>query len=194
MQVVPAILTNDPQELDKLLRGVRGSKKFERVQIDFIDGEFANNKTLTPLRLQGRLRWGLEFDAHLMVTERNINRYVLEAREVGFDRIIVQMESVSRPEDFMALALDVHSPIEAIKPYLPKLGYVIVMSVEPGFGGQEFVDKAITHVRELGEIREIGGYKYKICVDGGVDQEHLEILEKMGVDEVAVGAKRVLSW
>ena len=194
MKIIPAILTDDPQELDRLLREIRDSKKFERVQIDFIDGEFAANRTFKPSECDLVPYLPLKFDAHLMIVEDNITEWSKLAEKMGFDRIIAQMESISHPEDFTALALDVHSPVAAIKPYLPKLEYVVVMSVEPGFGGQKFVNMAITHVRELREIREIGEHKYKICVDGGVDKEHLEILEKIGVDEVAVGAKRVLSW
>lgn len=188
MEIVPAILTEDPLESDKLLREIRDSKKFGRVQIDFIDGEFAANRTFKPSECDLIPFLPLKFDAHLMIVEKNIIEWSKLAEKMGFDRIIAQMESISHPEDFTALALDVHSPVEAIKPYLPKLNYVVVMSVEPGFGGQEFVDKALVHVKEL---KPCG---VRICVDGGVDKEHLEILEKMGVDEVAVGAKRVLSW
>lgn len=99
------------------------------------------------------------------------------------------MESVSRPEDFDCLALDVHSPVEAIEPYLSRLKLVNLMAIEPGFGGQEMdpgiLDK-VSFLRSLGD--------FKICVDGGVEQEHLPALRKLGVDEVAVGARRVLEW
>ena len=186
MQIVPAILTKNKKELDGWLRQIKDAHKFERVQIDFIDGKFANNKSVTPLRV--KLRWGLKFDAHLMVVEENVKQWADEARLAGFDRIIAQMESISHPEDFEALALDVHSPVEAIKPYLAKVKYVVVMSVEPGYGGQEFVDKAMEHVKELKK------YKVRICVDGGVEKKHLEMLENLGVDEVAVGMPRVLEW
>jgi pentose-5-phosphate-3-epimerase len=77
---------------------------------------------------------------------------------------------------------------------LSKLKYVLVMSVEPGFGGQEFVEAAMEDVQELVRLRNERGYNYKIGVDGGVEKEHLEMLEKAGVDEVAVGARRVVSW
>lgn len=188
MNIIPAILTNDPQELDQFLRQIKNVSRFERVQVDFIDGEFADNKTFKPMEVDIVPYLPLKFDAHLMVTENNIIEWSTMAEKFGFDRIIAQMESISHPEDFSALALDIHSPVAALKPYLPKLDYVVVMSVEPGFGGQEFVEKALEHVREIKK------YGVKICVDGGVDQEHLPVLEKMGVDEVAVGVKRVLSW
>ncbi|TSC87908.1 MAG: hypothetical protein G01um101416_223 [Microgenomates group bacterium Gr01-1014_16] len=195
MEIIPAILTNDPVEFGELMRRIGESKKFGRVQIDFIDGEYAANESVKVSECKSVKRYPeLKFDAHLMVTERNINKYVQEAKNVGFDRIIAQMESISRPEDFSALALDIHSPVEAIKPYLPKLKYVVVMSVEPGFGGQEFNKTTLDKIRQIGQIGRINGYKFKICVDGGVQKEHLKILEEAGADEVAVGARRVLEW
>ena len=194
MQIIPAILMSDVQELDSLLRKIRDSKKFERVQIDFVDGEFAANKTFKPMVVDVIPFMPLKFDAHLMVTENNITEWSLMAKKLGFDRIIAQMESISHPEEFLGLAFDVHSPVEALKKYLSKLEVVIVMSVEPGLGGQGFVDAAVKHVSDLSNLRSLGNLKFKICVDGGVEPKHLPILEKLGVDEVAVGAKRVLEW
>ena len=181
MQIIPAILTNDIEEFNNLL--ARISHKFDRVQIDFIDGEYTKNKTLLPSEVNSNLK----MDAHLMVVEKNLQSY-LESL-VGFDRIIVQMESISKPEDFDCLALDIHSPIEAIVPYLPKLKLVNLMSIEPGFGGQELDLKIIQKVSYL---RSLGNFK--IAVDGGIEQEHLEKLESLGVDEVVVGASRMLLW
>ncbi len=194
MEIIPAILTSEVQELDDLLRKIRDSKKFERVQIDFVDGEYTANKTFKPMEVDIISYLPLKFDAHLMVTENNITEWSLMAEKFGFDRIIAQMESISRPEDFSGLALDVHSPVEAIKKYLKNLEIVVVMSVEPGLGGQEFVDEATKHVSYLSNLRDLGNLKFKICVDGGIEKEHLNVLEKLEVDEVAVGAKRVLEW
>lgn len=185
---MPAILTSDPQELDVLLRQIRDSKKFERVQIDFVDGEYANNKSVRVEECKSISSYpGIKFDAHLMVVEKNLQEYLKDLAK--FDRIIVQMESIARPEDFDCLALGIHSPIESIKLYLPKLKLVNLMSIEPGFGGQEFdpgVFKKVSYLRNLGN--------FKIAVDGGVEREHLEKLAGLGVDEVVVGARRVLEW
>lgn len=194
MQIIPAILTSDPLEMDKLLREIKNTGKYERVQIDFVDGEYAATKTFKPMEVDIIPYMPLKFDAHLMVTENNITEWSIMAEKFGFDRIIAQMESISHPEDFSGLALDVHSPVEAIKKYLKNLEIVVVMSVEPGLGGQEFVDEAIGKIGQIRQMREIGRYDFKICVDGGIEPEHLPILKKLGVDEVAVGAKRVLEW
>jgi len=194
MQIIPAILTSDPLELDSLLRQVRDSKKYARVQIDFVDGEYAANKTFKPMEADLIPYLPLKFDAHLMVTENNIVEWSLMAEKFGFERVIAQVEAISHPEEFNCLALDIHSPVRTIEPYLKRLKLVVVMAVEPGFGGQEFVDKAVEHVKLLDEWRKVKKYKYEICVDGGIEQEHLEILQQAGADSVAVGAKRVLEW
>jgi len=194
MKIVPAILTNDLKELNEMLRKIRDAKKFERVQIDFIDGEYAANRTIRPSECDLIPYLPIKFDAQLMVTENNVWEWAKYAEKVGFERIIPQVESISEPEKFDCLAMDMHSPVEVLKPYLKNLKYVLVMSVEPGFGGQEFAGAALLNVKELLWLREERQYKYKICVDGGVGREQVEYLAKEGVDEVAVGVKRVLSW
>ncbi len=186
MIIVPAILTNDIEEFENLL--ARVSHKFDRVQIDFIDNEYAKNLTILPKDIKNP--YDLKLDAHLMVVEKNLQSYL--ASLVGFDRIIVQMESISNPENFDCLALDIHSPIEAIKPYLSKLKLVNLMSIEPGIGGQELDLRIIQKVSYLSNLRNLGDFR--ISVDGGIEQEHLEKLESLGVDEVVVGASRMLSW
>jgi ribulose-phosphate 3-epimerase len=194
MEIVPAILTSSRRELDGWLEKIKESGKFERVQIDFIDGEYANNLTVKPEECDLTRYLHLMFDAHLMVVEKNIATWKSGAEKVGFDRIIAQVESISDPSGFKGLALDVHSPVEVIEPYLSGLEVVVVMAVEPGFGGQEFDSQAIKLIERLSSLREQPVNKYKICVDGGVYQEHLPILESAGADEVAVGVGRVLDW
>ncbi len=186
MQIIPAILTNDIEEFENLL--ARISHKYDRVQIDFIDGEYANNLTILPKDIKNP--YNLKLDAHLMVTEKNLQEYLQNLE--GFDRIIIQMESISRPEDFDCLALDIHSPIEAIKPYLPKLKLVNLMDIEPGEGGQKLDLRIFEKLSYLSNLRGLGNFK--IAVDGGIEQKHLDVLDSLGVDEVVVGASRMLSW
>lgn len=188
MKIIPAILTNDIEEFENFLARISQTRKYDRVQIDFVDGEFAASVSIKVERCKSIKDYpDIKFDAHLMVTQTNLETYLSDLS--GFDRIIVEMESISRPEDFDCLALDIHSPIEAIKPYLSNLKLVNLMSIEPGMGGQELIDLIFSKVSLL---RPLGNFK--IAVDGGVEQEHLAKLESLGVDEVVVGASRVLSW
>lgn len=189
MKLVPAILTKDLKEFDDLMAKIIISKKFDRVQVDFIDGEYADNITFRPAEIDLVPYSGISFDAHLMVAENNILNYSLTAKKVGFERIIAQIESISSPEKFECLALDVHSPVALLEPYLKKLKYINLMAIEPGFGGQTMdlrIFNNISYLRNLGD--------FTIAVDGGVEQEHLKKLEELGVDEVVVGAARMLEW
>jgi ribulose-phosphate 3-epimerase len=194
MEIIPAILTSSRREAEQQLIKIRDTRQYERVQIDFVDGEFAANKTIRPEEINILPYFHILFDAHLMVTQNNIKEWSRTAEKVGFDRIIAQFESISEPERFTGLAMDVHSPVEAIEPYLYKLDVVIVMAVEPGFGGAEFINAAVEHVKKLARDRKMNSHHYKICVDGGVEVIHLPFLREWGADEVAVGAERVLSW
>lgn len=194
MHIIPAILTSDPRELDKYLKILRDGKKYERVQIDFIDGKFAKNLTIRPSEVDLIPYMPLKYDAHLMVVQDNALTWSKTAKAMGFERVIMQSESITHLEQYTGLALDIHSPVKSLEKYLPKLESIIVMTVEPGYGGQAFVDEAAAHIMELTRLRRENKYTYTICVDGGVDQEHLEYLEGLGVDEVAVGIARVLEW
>ena len=194
MQIVPAILTADLSEARKLLEQISQSARFNRVQFDFIDGEYANNLTIKPEDVDLTPFLGMEFDAHLMVVEKNIDEYVKQSERVGFDRIIAQAESVSDLEKYSGLALDIHSPLETLEKFLPKLEVVVLMAIEPGFGGQEFNEEVIDRAKYLVDLRNKNVWKYKVQIDGGVQREHLDVLEKAGVDEVVVGAGRVLEW
>lgn len=194
MLIIPAILTSDPRELDKYLKILRDGKKYERVQVDFIDGKFAKNLTIRPSEVDLIPYMPLKYDAHLMVVQDNALTWSKTAKAMGFERVIMQAESITQLGQYSALALDIHSPVKSIAKYLGNLETVVVMAVEPGFGGQEFIDQAVVNVMELTRLRRENNYKYTICVDGGVDAPHLAYLEGLGVDEVAVGVARVLSW
>lgn len=142
MEIIPAILTNNPEELKEKLAQVEGLVK--RIQIDIIDGVFANNKTLN---------WGdwgdfgnIKLDIHLMVD--NPASY-LEIDAQNVDRVIGQIEKMPSQKDFVeqvfaknylsGLAIDVETPVVNLDTtVLSKLDVVLVMSVPAGFGGQPF--------------------------------------------------------
>lgn len=188
MQIIPAILTADPLEMDSWLRKIRDGHKFDRVQIDLIDGEFAANKTFKPMEVDVIPYLPLKFDAHLMVTENNITEWSIMAKKFGFDRIIVQVEKIKTPGEFKCLAVDFETDIIILEKYLTNLELVLLLSVPAGFQNQKFDE------RVLPKIKWAKAKGLRVCVDGGVQQEHLKMLEEMGVDEVAVGVRRVIEW
>ena len=158
--VVPAILTSDPGELTKFLALVEGVVK--RVQVDIIDGDFVENKTIDPEVFE-HVDTELLVDFHLMVKEPK--NWVERCARAGADRIIGQIEMMSSQEEFVGkvqevgayvgLAIDLDTPVENLEnSIINTLDAVLVMSVQAGFGGQKFDPKAIEKIEKLDKIRE----------------------------------------
>jgi len=195
MNIYPSILFDSGDEAREWIKKAAETGKYERMQVDFVDGEYTTHKTAEAADFEVIKTFShLKFDAHLMVVEKNIDGYIEKCQKTGFDRVIVQMESVAKPEKYNALSIDIHTPIKAIEPYLKKLKYINMMSIEPGFGGQKMSDEVIEKIKLLNQWRKVHNFEYLLCVDGGVDKERLTELEQMGIDDVVVGVKRLLQW
>lgn len=195
VDVIPAILTNNIQEVkDKVLLcdGI-----VSRVQIDIIDGVFADNKTIDP-SLITNLEAFIGLDFHLMVKEP-IN-WVEKSANAGADRIIGQIEMMENQKDFVekvqltnlrvGLAIDLDTPVSVLDPLiLNNLDVVLVMAVKAGWGGQKFDSSVLTKIKELDEIRVRDKTPFKICVDGGETESTISKTHFAGADEVVVGAR-----
>lgn len=193
MLIIPAILTRDPKELEEKIKLSEGLA--ERIQIDIIDGAFAENKTID-LAAVGQIESGLGIDVHLMVKEPV--DWVEKSVRAMADRIIGQVEEMSNQTEFVGkvqetghqagLALDLETPITALDEFLfTDLDIILVMSVKAGFSGQEFQEQALEKVTALLSYRTKNGYKYKICVDGGVEVNNIKKIADAGADEVVIG-------
>lgn len=193
VEIIPAILTNDIREIEEKLRRAEGVVR--RVQIDIIDGQFAANRTIDPSFLEN-IDTDLNLDFHLMTKEPA--DWVERTVRGGADRIIGQIESMSDQVGFIGkvaevgpsvgLAIDVDTDIEKIdQTIITNLDVVLVMSVKAGFGGQEFDPSALLKVNELDKIRVRDDTPFKICVDGGINEDNIKKVVKAGADEVAIG-------
>ncbi|HEX6977253.1 MAG TPA: hypothetical protein VF185_02765 [Patescibacteria group bacterium] len=195
MEIIPAILTNNPSELADLVKIAEG--KSARIQIDIIDGNFADNKTIDPSILS-TIDTDLLLDFHLM-TKDPID-WVEKAATGQADRIIGQIEKMSNQLEFIAkvegtgskvgLALDLATPIGSITPQtLTSIDVILVMSVPAGFAGQKFDTKVFDKLEGLYKLREKGNFKFRICVDGGVTPSVVKDLVDLHVDEIVVGKR-----
>ena len=202
MKIIPAILTNSVDVYRQEMETIIKSSSYDQVQVDFIDEQY-DNQTISVMSTFPKDYEPLKFDAHLMVDGREMEIRIGEARKLGFERIIAQLESLDDQKLFLewtqgfkrGLAVDLDTSIEQIDDLvLPELDVVLLMAVEAGFGNQLFDNRVLEKVKYLTGLRKSSGYDFKICVDGGVEKIHLPILEEMGADEVAVGVKRVLSF
>ncbi|KKS78175.1 MAG: Ribulose-phosphate 3-epimerase [Candidatus Woesebacteria bacterium GW2011_GWB1_43_14] len=197
VEIIPAILTDSVMDLFDLVSIAEG--KVERVQIDIVDGKFANNRTIDPSSLND-YETNLKFDYHLMVVEPI--KWVEKCVRAQGDRIIGHIEKMSNQADYVkkvqstgakvGVAVDLSTDVEMIdESVLEDLNVILVMSVEAGFGGQEFDKSALEKISELVRLREKGGFNYKICDDGGVTIEYIDEVEGVGADEVIIGINKL---
>lgn len=195
VDIIPSLLTNDPKELMDKIRALEGI--VSRIQVDIIDGVYADNRTVAPDVL-GQIETSLLIDFHLM-TKEPID-WVERCGQGQAGRIIGQIEQMSSQREFIekvagvgakiGLAIDLETLVLAIdKVVLVNLDVVLLMSVKAGFGGQEFDARVLDKIRKLKEIKSHTDLPFRICVDGGIDENNIAEVVAAGADEVSIGNK-----
>ncbi len=196
-RVSASILDADLSNLGNSVRRVEAAGA-DRVHLDVMDGHFVPNLTFGPKMIAGiRRRTRLPLDAHLMISEPG--RYIQEYLAAGCDSVTIHVEidepieptlrAIKAAGRAAGLAVKPGTPISALEPYAPLLDIVMIMTVEPGFGGQSFMadvlrDKAAP-AREVLRHKLVGG---EIHIDGGVNRETAEIVGSLGADILVVGS------
>ena len=165
-KLAPSILSADFANLGADIEAaVRGGADY--IHVDVMDGTFVPNLSLgQPVVKSIRKATDAFLDVHLMVAEPA--RYVQEFADAGADLITIHVEASEDPDAAVeavigtgkkvGITLKPGTEIEAVKPYLDRMDLVLVMSVEPGFGGQKFIQSSLDKVRELVRLREENGY------------------------------------
>lgn len=201
MKIIPAILTGSASTAERQLSEVAADGRLELVQLDVIDGWFADNLTLTPVDYSQISFASLEAEFHLM-TEEPLD-YVFELLEyqhqIPVRSVIGQVERMSHQTEFIqqikgsdwqaGLSVDLFTPLESLEPEaLLKVDVVQLMAIEAGFQGQELVDTVFEKITELQELREALQVQFTIAIDGGVKVGNLARLKQAGVDAACVGS------
>ena len=162
-----------------------------------MDGMFVPNISLgLPVIKSLRKETEALFDVHLMIEEpfNQIDRYI----KSGSDYLCFHIEATKNPQMIIdkikeaslkvGIAIKPKTPLDVILPYLPFLDLVLVMSVEPGFGGQKFMAEVLYKTEELAKIRKKYAYQYLIEMDGGINNENFQLIKKAGCDIIVVGS------
>lgn len=196
MILAPSILSADLGHLaDELQRAERGGAGL--VHLDVMDGHFVPNITMGPLVAQAaRQATGLPIDAHLMI--ENAERYVDAFADAGAGWISVHVEAQPHLQRTLAhlrgrglragVALNPGTPLSALEEILPDADYVLVMSVNPGFGGQRFLPGSLDKIRRLRRLIQERGLAVDIEVDGGVDAGNVKALVEAGAEILVAGS------
>lgn len=195
-KIAPSLLAADFTNLESELTVIKSA---DYLHLDIMDGNFVPNISFG-FDIIGQLRRksDLYFDVHLMIDQPE--RYITNCLANGADLITIHIEAVS-DATLRKIITDVHlankavgvaikpdTAIERITPYLAEIDLVLVMSVEPGFGGQEFQTNSLTKVKKLKLYREQHDYSYQIEIDGGINQQTGSLAIAAGVDILVAGS------
>jgi ribulose-phosphate 3-epimerase len=188
--VAPSLLSADFADLKKDIKKVQEAGA-DWLHIDVMDGHFVPNITIGPVVVNSlRRATRLPLDVHLMIADpaKNAEQFI----KAGSDLITFHIEAINDPESIIRLvkshkkaagvSIKPKTNVSSIRPILDKVDLVLVMSVEPGFGGQEFMEAAVPKIKELRKV-----YKGDISVDGGINDKNARQVIEAGANVLVAG-------
>jgi ribulose-phosphate 3-epimerase len=193
--IIPSILTADFLHLEKEI-GMLNRSEADLIHLDIMDGVFVPNLTFGfPVIRQIRSVATKPLDVHLMIVHPD--RYIREYRDAGADWLTVHYETCPHLHRTIqeirelgmkpAVCVNPHTDVSLLEPILGDLNMVLVMTVNPGFGGQTFIEGSYAKIRKLRKMIDESGAGTLIEVDGGVTEENIGSLIEAGVDVFVVG-------
>lgn len=194
-EILPSILASDFTRLGEEIAAVeRGGVKM--LHIDVMDGHFVPNLTLGPPVVQAiRKRTTLTLDVHLMITDPD--KYAPIFIEAGADCVSVHQEVCHHLDGTLraiqaegaqaGVVINPATPVATLHQVLEIVDYVLVMSVNPGFGGQKFIPYTLGKVRELDQLRREIGKPFQIEIDGGITLDNVAEVVRAGADWLVAG-------
>ena len=195
IELAPSILAADFAHLaEHVERATAGGGSV--IHCDVMDGHFVPNLTIGPALVKSlRKATRLPLDCHLMID--NPDQYISDFAEAGADWISVHQEAcrhlnrtlhLIKSHDCLAgVVINPATPVETLSEVLEVADYVLVMSVNPGFGAQKFIPSTMQKMRKLAQIRLERGYAYRIEVDGGIAPETVGDVVRAGAEILVAG-------
>jgi ribulose-phosphate 3-epimerase len=194
-EIAPSILASDFAKLGEQVRLVEEGGA-EVLHVDVMDGHFVPNISLgIPIVASLRKATRLPLDVHLMI--ENPELFIEDFIKAGANRVLVHQEATVHLDRALAMirdhgaeagaAINPATPVAMLSEVMSKLDTVLVMSVNPGFGGQKFIPNAYEKIRQLSAMRTRYNADFRIEVDGGVDLENIAELSRAGVNTFVAG-------
>jgi ribulose-phosphate 3-epimerase len=196
VEILPSILSADFARLGEQVHQLEAAG-CNMLHVDVMDGHFVPNITIGPLVVDAlRKVTKMKLDVHLMITDPD--QYAPQFIQAGADQVSVHQEACKhldrtlhmiRSEGALAgVVLNPGTPVATLNEVLDVADFVLIMSVNPGFGGQKFIPNSLNKVRELTARKKALGLQLPIEIDGGVNKENVGMVIEAGVEWVVAGS------
>ena len=195
IQISPSILSADFSQLGSEIKRLEDGGA-DMIHVDVMDGHFVPNLTIGPPVIKAlRDQSSLKFDVHLMITP--VHKYIDAYADAGADIITIHPEATENLEDSIkkikelkkkvGLSLNPETKIDVIKSFLDQIDLVLIMSVNPGFGGQKFMPEVLSKIKDLKKIQKDKNLNFDIEIDGGINFDNCKIAIEAGANILVSG-------
>jgi ribulose-phosphate 3-epimerase len=195
IQISPSILSADFSQLGNEIKRLEEGGA-DMIHVDVMDGHFVPNLTIGPPVIKAlRKQCSIKFDVHLMISP--VHKYIEAYADAGADIITIHPEATENLEESISkikslnkkvgVSLNPESKLDLITNYLEKIDLVLIMSVNPGFGGQKFMPEVLDKVKQLKEIKSKSNMNFDIEIDGGINFDNCQSAIEAGANILVSG-------
>ena len=195
IQISPSILSADFSQLGNEIKRLEEGGA-DMIHVDVMDGHFVPNLTIGPPVIKAlRKQCSIKFDVHLMISP--VHKYIEAYANAGADIITIHPEATESLEESIlkikslnkkvGVSLNPESKLDLITNYLEKIDLVLIMSVNPGFGGQKFMPEVLDKVKQLKEIKSKKNMNFDIEIDGGINFDNCQSAIEAGANILVSG-------
>tara|TARA_B100000575_G_scaffold90386_1_gene71772 strand:- start:812 stop:1471 length:660 start_codon:yes stop_codon:yes gene_type:complete len=195
IQISPSILSADFSQLGNEIERLEKAGA-DMIHVDVMDGHFVPNLTIGPPVIKAlKKNSSLPFDVHLMISP--VHKYIESYSTAGADiitihpeatdNLLVSINKIKELKKKVGISLNPETEVEVIEKFLNQIDLVLIMSVNPGFGGQKFMPKVLEKVKKLDKIRKDLKFHFDIEIDGGIDFNNYKLAIEAGVDILVSG-------
>ena len=195
IQISPSILSADFSQLGAEIKRLEEGGA-DMIHVDVMDGHFVPNLTIGPPVIKAlRKHCSLKFDVHLMISP--VQKYIKAYADAGADIITIHPEATQNLAESIktiknlnkkvGVSLNPESKVELIDEFLDQINLVLIMSVNPGFGGQKFIPEVLDKIKQLKKIQQEKKINFDIEIDGGINFENCKIAIDAGANILVSG-------